>query len=92
MKACLLGSLNFALSTKTRRTGTSQLLQEGVEMSFIDVLIPAIIGSIALAWPTVVFYGSRATPDAKKIRLIRGAGALLLVVSALYLAIKLAGG
>jgi hypothetical protein len=60
-------------------------------MSFIDVAIPAIIGVTALAWPTALFYGSHATPDARKIRLIRGAGALLLAAAAIYLAIKLAG-
>lgn len=59
-------------------------------MSFIDVAIPAIIGSVALIWPRVVFYGSRAAPDDKKIRLIRGGGGLLLVVAIIYLGIKLA--
>lgn len=60
-------------------------------MSFIDVMIPAVVGLVALAWPTALFYGSRATPDAKKIRLIRGGGIVLLAAAALYLAIKLAG-
>ncbi len=60
-------------------------------MSYIDVVIPAIVGLVALAWPTAMFYGSRATPDAKKIRLIRAAGVVLLAAAAVYLAIRLAG-
>ena len=60
-------------------------------MSYIDVAIPAIIGLVALAWPNVIFAGSSATPDAKKIRLIRGGGAALLVAAAIYLFVKLAG-
>jgi hypothetical protein len=60
-------------------------------MSYIDVAIPAIIGFVALAWPNVLFSGSTATPDAKKIRLIRGAGVALLVAAAIYLLVKLAG-
>ena len=60
-------------------------------MSYIDVAIPAIIGFVALVWPNVLFSGSTATPDAKKIRLIRGAGVTLLVAAAIYLLVKLAG-
>ena len=60
-------------------------------MSYIDVAIPAIIGFVALAWPNVIFAGSSATPDAKKIRLIRGGGVALLVAAAIYLFVKLAG-
>jgi VIT1/CCC1 family predicted Fe2+/Mn2+ transporter len=63
----------------------------GDKMSFIDVAIPALIGLAALVWPQVMFYGSRVTPDEKKIRLIRGGGVLLLVAAAIYLVIKLAG-
>ena len=59
-------------------------------MSFIDVAIPGIIGLVVLIWPHLVFVGSRATPDPKKIRLLRGAGAVLLLVAVLYLVIKLA--
>jgi len=61
-------------------------------MSFIDVAIPAVIGLVALVWPHAMFYGSRTTPDEKKIRLIRGAGMVLLLAAAVYLVIKLAGG
>ena len=60
-------------------------------MSFIDVAIPAIIGLAALVRPQIVFYGSRATPDEKKIRLVRGIGAILLVVAIIYLGIKSGG-
>lgn len=60
-------------------------------MSFIDVAIPGIIGFVALVWPKVMFAGSSATPDAKKIRLIRGGGVALLVAAAIYLIVKLAG-
>ena len=59
-------------------------------MSFVDVAIPAIVGLVLLAWPHAVFTGSKVTPDAKKIRLIRIGGVVLLVVAALYLAVKLA--
>lgn len=59
-------------------------------MSFIDVAIPAVIGLVALVWPQAVFYGSRASPDDKKLRLIRGVGLALLVVAAIYLVVKLA--
>jgi hypothetical protein len=59
-------------------------------MSFIDVAIPAIIGLVALIWPNVMFAGSSATADAKKIRLIRGGGVALLVAAAIYLIVKLA--
>ena len=59
-------------------------------MSYVDVAIPAIMGLVALIWPHVLF-GNRAT-DAKKIRLIRGAGLLLLAAAAIYLGIKVAGG
>ena len=60
-------------------------------MSYIDVAIPATIGFVALVWPNAVFYGSRATPDEKKIRLIRGGGVALLVAAAIYQMVKLAG-
>ena len=59
-------------------------------MSFIDVAIPAIIGFAALVRPQIVFYGSRATPDEKKVRLVRGIGVVLLVVAIIFLGIKLA--
>lgn len=64
--------------------------QEGMTMSFIDVAIPAVIGLVALVWPNVLFSGSSATPDAKKIRLIRGLGAVLLAAAAIYLVVKIA--
>jgi hypothetical protein len=60
-------------------------------MSYIDVAIPAVIGFVALAWPNVMFAGSSATPDPKKIRLIRGGGVALLVAAVIYLFVKLAG-
>jgi len=59
-------------------------------MSFIDVAIPAIIGLIALVRPQIMFSGGRATPNEKKIRLIRGIGVILLAAAAIYLGIKLA--
>ena len=65
--------------------------EKGEMMSFIDVAIPAVIGLVALVWPHAMFYGSRTTPDEKKIRLIRGAGMVLLLAAAVYLVIKLAG-
>jgi hypothetical protein len=61
-------------------------------MSFIDVAIPAIIGSVALAWPQVMFYGSSAAPTEDKLRNIRIAGVLLLAAAACYLVVKLVSG
>ena len=58
-------------------------------MSYIDVAIPAIIGLVALVRPQLMFYGSRATPDEKKIRMLRGVGVALIVAALIYLGIKL---
>jgi hypothetical protein len=58
-------------------------------MSFIDVAIPG--GLVAPVWPQLMFCGSRASPDEKKIRLVRIIGVVLLVVAAIYLVIKLVG-
>ncbi len=58
-------------------------------MSFIDVAIPGIIGLLLLVWPQSMFLGARVSPDAKKIRLLRGIGILLLLVAVGYLVIKL---
>ena len=60
-------------------------------MSFIDAAIPGIMGFVLLIWPQAMFVGARVNPDAKKIRLLRGAGALLLLVAVVYLVIRLAG-
>ena len=60
-------------------------------MSFIDVAIPGVIGLVLVIWPKSVFIGAKVRPDAKKIRLLRGAGALLLFVAAIYLAMRLVG-
>ena len=59
-------------------------------MSFIDVVIPGVIGLVLLVWPESMFLGARVSPDAKKIRLLRSLGVLLLLVAVCYLAIKLA--
>lgn len=61
-------------------------------MSFIDVAIPGIIGAVLLLRPQLLFVGSRAIPDPKKIRLLRGAGGALLFAAMIYLVIKLAAG
>jgi hypothetical protein len=58
-------------------------------MSFIDVAIPGIVGLLLLGWPESMFYGSRVTPDQKKIRILRSLGVLLFLVAAIYLVIKL---
>lgn len=60
-------------------------------MSFVDVAIPAFIGFVLLMWPQVMFAGSKVTPDGGKIRTLRVVGVLLLVASAIYLAVRLAG-
>ena len=60
-------------------------------MSLIDVAIPGIIGLVLLLWPQAIFTGSRAAPTEQKLRFLRRAGILLLMVAALYLVIKLVG-
>jgi VIT1/CCC1 family predicted Fe2+/Mn2+ transporter len=60
-----------------------------MKMSFIDVAIPAIIGLVALVRPQIMFYGSRATPNEKKIRILRSVGLILLAAAFIYLFIKL---
>jgi hypothetical protein len=60
-------------------------------MSFIDVAIPGFIGLVLLIWPQSMFVGARVSPDAKKIHLLRGAGALLVGVAGLYLVIRIVG-
>jgi hypothetical protein len=57
-------------------------------MSYIDVAIPAIAGLLAVGWLQMFL---RKPPDASKVRLVRLLGALLLVVAAGYLAMRLAG-
>lgn len=59
-------------------------------MSFVDVAIPAIIGLVVLVRPQIMFYGSRASSNEKKIRLMRGVGMILLAAALIYLGIKLA--
>ena len=59
-------------------------------MSFIDAAIPGIVGLVLLIWPQSMFVGAQVSPDAKKVRLLRGAGALLLFVAAVYLVVRLA--
>ena len=61
-------------------------------MSLIDIAIPALIGLLLVAWPQFVFLGSKATPDAKKIRLMRVLGLVLLLVAGLFQGVRLAGG
>lgn len=60
-------------------------------MSVIDIAIPGAIGLLLLAWPQCVFLGSKASPDARKIRLMRGLGLVLLLVAGLFQALRLAG-
>ena len=60
-------------------------------MSYVDVAIPGLIGLSAALWPQVMFWGSKATPDPKKIRLIRTGGIVLVVVALGYLAIRFVG-
>src|SRR5215813_8439560 len=79
-----------AWSAFLRSAGTANWRQKECEMSYIDVAIPALIGVVAVAWPGVLFAGIRANPDPKRLRLIRGGGALLLAVAAVYLLVKVA--
>ncbi|MGC2047461.1 MAG: hypothetical protein WA635_02450 [Gallionella sp.] len=60
-------------------------------MTYIDLVIPGVAGLLLLVWPQAMFMGSRAKPGAKKIRLLRGLGVVLLLVAAIYLVIKLGG-
>lgn len=57
-------------------------------MSFLDVAIPGVIGFVALLWPQAMFIGSRVPATDKKIRIIRYAGAFLLLVAAFDLVAK----
>jgi hypothetical protein len=59
-------------------------------MSYIDVAIPGLIGLVAVIRPQVMFYGSRAAPDPRKLNILRGIGAALLVAALIYLGIKIA--
>jgi len=61
-------------------------------MSVIDIAIPAAFGLLLLAWPQCVFLGSKVTPNAKKIRLMRTFGLVLLVIAGLFQGVRLAGG
>jgi len=61
-------------------------------LSVIDIAIPAVVGLLLVARPRFVFLGSKVTPDAKKIRLMRVFGAVLLVIAALFQGVRLAGG
>ena len=63
--------------------------KEEFGMSYIDVAIPGLIGLITALWPQTMFWGSRAAPDPKKIRLIRIGGSVLLVVALCYLVMRL---
>jgi hypothetical protein len=56
-------------------------------MAYIDVAIPAIAGILALVRPEIFF---RSPPDMRRLRLIRLFGVSLLVIAAVYLALKLA--
>ena len=60
-------------------------------MAFIDVAITAGFGFVLLLWPSLMFVGSRVTPDAGRIRLIRRGGITLLGIAAAFLVIRLAG-
>jgi hypothetical protein len=60
----------------------------GRQMSYIDVAIPAVAGLLAWARPEMFL---RKPPDMRKLRLVRLFGILLLIVSAVYLAVRLAG-
>jgi hypothetical protein len=61
-------------------------------MSYIDALIPGIIGLWLLIWPKSAFYGSRVSPDDLKIRRLRVIGFLALVIAGIYLLIKMGRG
>ena len=58
-------------------------------MSFVEATIPGVIGFIATLWPQVFFVGSNATATPQKLRWIRRAGVILLLVAASYLTISL---
>ena len=61
-------------------------------MTYIDVLIPAFGGILALTLTNALVKPSgNPAKDASRKRLLRIAGIVLLGVAALYLVIKLAG-
>ena len=43
-------------------------------MSLIDAIIPGVFGVLLVIWPHSVFIGSKVTPDAKKLKLMRRLG------------------
>ena len=59
-------------------------------MSFVDAIIPAVFGIIAMLWPETMFLGSKAKPSVKNVRLIRLGGVALLGVAALFAAATIA--
>jgi len=59
------------------------------QVSIVEATIPGVIGFIATLWPQVFFVGSSATATPQKLRWIRRAGVLLLLVAALYLTLSL---
>ncbi len=56
-------------------------------MSVLDAAIPGAIGLILLVWPEALFLGSSLNADPRKIRVLRGVGALLLSVAVTYAAL-----
>ena len=69
---------------------TQGILENRRQVRKNAVAIPVIIGLVALVRPQIMFSGSRATPNEKKIRVIRGVGLILLAAALIYLCIKLA--
>ena len=71
-----------------RATPVERIDRGGMMTPYIDVAIPAIAGFLALARPEVFL---RAWPDMRRLRVVRLFGVLLLIVAALYLAVRLMG-
>jgi hypothetical protein len=65
--------------------------EEGTTVGWIDVAIPGGIGLLMILAPGLFARSTGdATKDANKATNVRGGGALLLVVAAIYLFIKCA--
>lgn len=61
-------------------------------MTYLDIAIPGAIGLLIAVWPHSMFIGSRVTPDAGRLKMIRAAGYALLGVAGLGAVVIALGG
>jgi hypothetical protein len=53
-------------------------------MSLVDVAIPGLIGLLLVVWPQSLFFGSVASLTPGRIRALRVAGGVLLLIAGGY--------